>query len=131
MCTEGQRAIYRRHEGRYPSNLTDPEGERLKPLIPEASPGGRPRKADMRTAMNAIFYLLLRTGCTWRNLPRDELPPCSTVYNIFRKFRKDGVWEAIGEELHMTSREQLGREASPTAGVIDSQEGRYSWRSRL
>jgi putative transposase len=90
MWTEGQRSIYRR----YPRNLTDAEGERLKPLIPEASPGGRPRKADMRAAMNAIFYLLLRTGCAWRNLPRDEFPPRSAVYNIFRKFRKDGLWEA-------------------------------------
>jgi len=45
-----------------------------------------PRKTDMRAAMNAIFYLL-RTGCPWRYLPRDELPPQSTVYNIFRKFQ--------------------------------------------
>ncbi len=58
MWTEEQRAIYRRDEDRYPSNLTDAEWERLKPLIPEASPGGRPRKTDMRAAMNAIFYLL-------------------------------------------------------------------------
>ena len=57
----------------------------------------------------------------WRYLPRDEFPPRSTVYNIFRKFQKDGVWEAIGEELHTALREQLGREASPTAAVIDSQ----------
>ena len=39
----------------------------------------------------------------------------------FRKFQKDGVWEAIWEELHTALREQLGREASPTAAVIDSQ----------
>ena len=120
MWTEEQRSIYRRDEDRYPSNLTDAEWERLKPLIPEALPGGRPRKTDMRAAMNAIFYLL-RTGCPWRYLPRDEFPPRSTVYNIFRKFQKDGVWEAIWEELHMALREQLGREASPTAAVIDSQ----------
>ena len=67
-------------------------------------------------------------------MPRDEIPPRSTVYNIFRKFQKDGVWEAIWEELHMTLREQLGREASPTAAVIDSQtlkaaEKRLSWLS--
>jgi hypothetical protein len=37
-------------------------------LIPAAKPGGRPRKTDMRVAMNAIFYLL-RTGCPWRYLP--------------------------------------------------------------
>jgi len=58
MWTEEQRVIYRRAEDRYPSNLTDAEWERLKSLIPEASPGGRPRKTNMRAAMNAIFYLL-------------------------------------------------------------------------
>ena len=120
MWTAEQRVIYRRDEERYPSNLTDMEWELLKPLIPNASPGGRPRKTDMRAAMNAIFYLL-RTGCPWRYLPRDEFPPRSTVYNIFRKFQKDGVWEAIWEGLHMALRERLGREASPTAAVIDSQ----------
>jgi transposase len=113
MWTEEQRAICRRDESRYPSNLTDAEWERLKSLIPEASPGGRPRKTCMRAAVNAIFYLL-RTGCPWRYLPRDELPR-STVYNIFRKFQKDGVWEAVWEELHMALREELGREASVVA----------------
>jgi putative transposase len=70
--------------------------------------------------MNAIFSSL-RTGCPWRCLPRDEFPPRSTVYNIFRKFQKDGVWEAIREAPHVTLREQLGRQASPMAAVIDSQ----------
>ena len=44
--------------------------------------------------MNAILYLL-RTGCPWRYLSRDRFPPRSTVCNIFRKFQRDGVWEAI------------------------------------
>ena len=61
---------------------------------PAARPGGPPRKTDMRAAMNAILYLL-RTGCPGRYLPRDGFPPRSTVYNIFRKFQRDGVWEAI------------------------------------
>jgi putative transposase len=74
----------------------------------------------MRAAMNAILYLL-RTGCPWRYLPRDAFPPRSTVYNIFRKFQRDGVWEAIWAELHMAWRERLGREASPAAAVLDSQ----------
>jgi putative transposase len=80
----------------------------------------RAANTDLRAAMNAIFSSL-RTGCPWRYLPRDEFPPRSTVYNIFRKFQKDGVWEAIWEELHMTLREQSAREASPTAAGIDSQ----------
>ena len=74
----------------------------------------------MRAAMNAIFYLL-RTGCPWRYLPRGLFPPRSTVYNIFRQFQRDGVWERIWEELHMALREALDREASPSAAIIDSQ----------
>ena len=74
----------------------------------------------MRAAMNAILYLL-RTGCPWRYLPRDSFPPRSTVYNIFRNFQRDGVWEAIWAELHMALRERMGREARPSAAVLDSQ----------
>jgi transposase len=68
-----------------------------------ADPGGvagrATGKTDMlRAAMNAILYLL-RTWCPWRYLPRDRFPPRSTVYNIFRQFQRDGVWEAIWAEL--------------------------------
>ena len=105
---------------RVPSDLTEAEWERLEPLIPTAKPGGRPRKTDMRAAMNAIFFLL-RTGCPWRYLPRGAFPPRSTIYNILRSFQREGVWKAIWAELLMALRERLGREASPSAGVIDSQ----------
>src|SRR3954451_7148473 len=120
MWTEEHRRIYRREGIGYPSDLRDPEWARLEPLIPPSRPGGRPRKTDMRAAMNAILYLL-RTGCPWRYLPRDGFPPRSTVYNTFRNFQREGVWEAIWAELHAALRERLGREASPTAGVLDSQ----------
>ena len=66
----------------------------------------------MRAAMNAILFLL-RTGCPWRYRLRDSFLPRSTVYNIFRKFQRDGVWEPIWAELHMAFRERIGREASP------------------
>jgi transposase len=65
MWTEADRRTYRQVGKRPPIDLTDQEWERLAPLIPPAKPGGRPRKTDMRSAMNAIFYLL-RTGCPWR-----------------------------------------------------------------
>lgn len=120
MWTQQHRETYRRVGGRYPSDLTDDEWELLAPLIPAAKPGGRPRQTDMRAAMNAILYLL-RTGCPWRYLPRDGFPPRSTVYNIFRAFQRDGVWQAIWEHLHMALREHRGRQASPTAAIIDSQ----------
>jgi transposase len=72
----------------------------------------RPRKTDMRAAMNAILYLL-RTGCPLRYLPCDGFPPRSTVYNIFRKFQHEGVWEAIWAELHMALRERSGAQSQP------------------
>jgi putative transposase len=120
MWTKKHRAIYRQSGERLPSDLTDAQWAHLEPLIPPADPGGRPRKTDMRAAMNAIFFLL-RTGCPWRYLPRGIFPPRSTVYNIFRKFQREGVWEAIWAELLFALREQASREASPTAAVIDSQ----------
>lgn len=120
MWTDAHRAAHGPSGTGFPSNLTDTEWERLEPLIPPAKPGGRPRGTDMRQAMNAILYLL-RTGCPWRNLPGDGFPPRSTVYNIFRRFQADGSWEAIWGELHMALRERFGREASPSAAILDSQ----------
>ena len=120
MWTEEHRKAYARVGGRYPSDMTDAEWAMLEPLIPAAKHGGRPRKTDMRAAINAILYLL-RTGCPWRYLPRDGFPPRSTVYNIFRNFQKDGVWDAIWDKLLMELREDMEREASPTAAIIDSQ----------
>lgn len=120
MWTQQHRKTYARVGGRYPSDMTDKEWARLEPLIPPAKPGGRPRTTDMREAINAILYLL-RTGCPWRYLPREGFPPRSTVYNIFRNFQKDGVWDALWEQLHMELREDMEREASPTAAIIDSQ----------
>jgi transposase len=98
MWTEQHRKIYQRGERRYPSDMTDGEWVRLKPLIPPAKPGGRPRETNMREAINAILYLL-RTGCPWRYLPREGFSPRSTVYNIFRNFQKAGVWEAIWNKI--------------------------------
>ena len=120
MWTEQHRKTYARVGGRYPSDMTDAEWALLEPLIPPAKPGGRPRETDMREAINAIPYLL-RTGCPWRYLPRDGFPPRSTVYNIFRNFQKDGVWDAIWDKLRMELREDMERDASPTAAILDSQ----------
>ena len=86
-------------------------------------------QANMRDALNAIFYLL-RTGCRWRYLPRDGFPPRSTVYNIFRDFQRDGVWHAIWQRLHMDLREDVEGEASPTAAVLGSQSLKSAEKGR-
>jgi putative transposase len=103
----------------YPSDLSDAEWAILKLLIPPEKPGGRPRAVDMRRVLNAIFYLL-RAGCAWRMLPRDY-PPRSTVYHYFALFRKQGVWEQMMTTLRERCRLQAGRQATPSAGIIDSQ----------
>jgi transposase len=100
--------------------MTDKEWAVLEPLIPPASPGGRPRKTNMREAVDAILFVL-RTGCTWRTLDQPCFPPRSTVYNIFRKFQEDGTWEKIWMALHKMLREDLKRGANPTAAILDSQ----------
>ncbi len=120
MWTAAQRKTYRREGGGFPSDLTDAEWAVPGPLMPAAKAGGRPRKTDMRSAMNAILYLL-RTGCPWRYLPRDGFPPRSTVYNIFRQFQAEGTWSAIWDVLYGMLRDHEGRSGSPSAGIIDSQ----------
>ena len=124
-----QRRICRREGRELFERPSDAEWARLEPMIAPAQPGGRPRKTEMRAAMNTILYLL-RTGCPWRYLPRDSFPPRSTVYNIFRKLQRDGVWEAIWAELHMALRERLGREANPSAAVLDNQSVKSAKRGR-
>jgi transposase len=92
MWTEAHRRIYRREGDECPSDPRDAEWARLRPLIPEASLRGRPRKTDMRAATNAILYLL-RSGCPWRyQPPRRPFHYFRLPTNIFRKFQCDGVW---------------------------------------
>ena len=103
----------------YPSDLTDAQWQELAPLLPAAKPGGRPRAVDMREVINAILYVL-RSGCTWRMVPHD-LPPWSTAWGYFRRWRKNGTWERIHDALRPKVREMEGREPSPSAAIIDSQ----------
>ncbi len=103
----------------YSSDLTDVQWEELAPLIPLAKPGGRPRRVEMREVIDGILYVL-RGGCTWRMMPHD-LPPWSTAWGYFRRWRKDGTWERIHDTLRAKVRELEGREPTPSAAIIDSQ----------
>ncbi len=103
----------------YPSDLTDAQWEELAPLVPPAKLGGRPRTVDMHEVINGILYVL-RSGCTWRMIPHD-LPPWSTAWGYFRRWRKDGAWERIHDALRPRVRESAGREPTPSAAIIDSQ----------
>lgn len=103
----------------YPSDLTDAEWNRLKRLLPPAKPGGRPRSVDLREVLNGILYIV-RGGCAWRMMPHD-LPPWSTCYDFFRKWRNDGLWRRINDTLREQVRRKAKRKSSPSMGIIDSQ----------
>jgi len=87
-------------------------------MIPPARHGGRKRSVNVREVLNGIFYVL-RTGCQWKALPKD-LPPKRTVHDYLELWNWDGTLERIHHALYVAVREQEGREASPTAAIIDS-----------
>jgi transposase len=104
---------------RYPSDLSDEEWAILQPLLSSAEKRGRPPKWPLRHVANAVFYLL-RSGCSWRMLPR-EYPPWQTVYYHFRKWRIDGRLHQAHDRLREAVREAEGRDRDPSAAAIDSQ----------
>ena len=119
VWTEITRRQYRREGLRYESDTMDAEWFVMEPLLPAASALGRPRETAMRAVVNAILYIA-STGCQWRQLPKD-FPPYSTVQGYFYAWSRGGIFASLNYTLVMASREAAGREASPTAGVIDSQ----------
>jgi transposase len=119
MWTTENRCRYDREHLRYPSDLTDDEWALIQPHIPPAKHGGRRREVDERAVLNGILYVL-STGCQWRAIPKD-LPPRSTVHDYLDRWQWDGTLDRIHHALYVQCREQAGREASPTAAIIDSQ----------
>jgi putative transposase len=103
----------------YPSDLTDEQWQILAPYIPPTKHGGRARQVDIRRVVNAILYRN-RSGCQWRMLPK-EYPPWQTVYYYFARWSKDGTLPGINTHLRELVRQAAGREATPSAGSIDSQ----------
>jgi len=119
MWTAANRPKYNRDKLRYPSDLTDEEWSYVEPLIPPAKHGGRRREVKVREVLNGIMYVL-STGCQWRYLPKD-LPPKSTVFHYLDLWNYDGTLLRIHHALYVKCREQMEREASPTACIVDSQ----------
>ena len=119
MWTPTTREQHSRKALRYQTDLTDAEWVVIEPHLPPAHGTGRPRSWPMREIVNGIFYVM-RAGCPWRLLPSD-LPPWGTIYRWFAKFRDDGLLEKINHSLVMADRERVGREASPSGAIINSQ----------
>lgn len=119
MWTNENRGLYDRSKLRYPSDLTNAEWALVGPLIPPAKRGGNKRTVDIREVVNGLMYVL-STGCQWAAIPKD-LPARSTVNDYVRRWDDDGTLERIHHALYVQCRELAGRDASPSAAIIDSQ----------
>ena len=119
MWTSENRGRYDRSQLRYPSDLTDAEWAHVEPLIPPARRGGNRRHVVEREVVNGLMYIL-STGCQWRAIPKD-LPARSTLYDYFDLWSYDGTLDRLHDALYVKCREQAGRDASPTAAIVDSQ----------
>src|ERR1700690_1560168 len=119
MWTDDTRLRHDRSGLRYTHDLTEEEWAEIEPLIPPAKPGGNKRTVNIREIVNGLMYIL-GSGCQWRDIPKD-LPPRSTIHDYLDRWSYDGTLDDIHHALYIKCREQAGREASPTACVIDSQ----------
>src|SRR6188472_4279352 len=126
MWTPTTRKQHIRETSRYQTDVTDEEWLVIMPHLPSANSTGRPRAWPMREIINGIFYVM-RSGCPWRLLPSD-LPPWSTIYRWFAKFRDEDRFARINHALVMVDRERVGRQSSPT---VQSSTPRVSRRPRL
>jgi transposase len=116
--SEADRLKYDVIRARYSSDMSEAEFALISALLPAPKRRGR-KPTDARKILNALFYLI-RSGCPWRLLPKD-FPPFTTVQNRFYAWRDSGLWAQIVCVLVMAAREAEGREAAPTAIVVDSQ----------
>ena len=118
MWTPTTRQQHSRPVTRYQTDLTDAEWRVIAPHLPKPCATGRPCAWPMREIINSIFYVM-RAGCPWRLLPND-LPP----WGRFTAGLPPGAtwrFERINHALVMADRERVGRDASPSAAIIDSQ----------
>ena len=117
MWTPTTRQQHSRPVTRYQTDLTDAEWRVIAPHLPQPCATGRPREWPMREMMNAIFFVLragVRGACCRRIPPPDDL-------SLVRRVARRRTWERINHPLVMLDRERVGREASPSAAIIDSQ----------
>lgn len=106
----------------YPSDLTNAQWKLIRPVLPPAKPGGRPRKYDVREVVDGILYVNSE-GCRWRALPHD-FPHWKTCYNFFRAYQADGTWGRLVTALRIAVRVRAGREPTPSGACIDSQSAK-------
>ena len=109
---------------RYPCGLTDNEWERARPIFDPPGRPGRKARHPRRRMLDACVYVL-RSGCSWRMLPK-EFPQWKQVYKTFRRWQAKGLFEKLYDELRALWRTREHRAPEPTAAVLDSQSVKTS-----
>ena len=111
----------------YPSDLSDAEWDLIKNEFEPPSKRGSGHKHPKKAIVDAILYVL-KGGIPWRLMPND-FPTWQTVYDHFSKWNKRGVWETCLDRLTALRRQQAGRNAKPSYGIIDAQSVKTQYAS--
>jgi len=102
----------------YPSDVTDEEWNFAAAYLTLMDEEAPQRGHDLREVFNGLRWIV-RTGSPWRYMPND-LPPWEAVYQQTQRWIRAGVFEQMSQDLRCLLRLAQGREAGPTAAVIDS-----------
>ena len=106
------------HRKPYDSDVGDAEWDFVAPYLTLLTEHAGQRRHDLREVLNALRWLV-RTGSPWRLMPHD-LPPWHAVYDQARRWMAAGRFEAIVHDLRAVLRTADGRQAGPTAAIVDS-----------
>jgi transposase len=109
---------------RYPCGLTDSEWAQVQAIFDPPGATGRPPKYPRRQMLDACIYVL-RSGCSWRMLPKD-FPPWDAVYRTFRRWLARGLFEQMYDALRKLWRARQRRAPDPTGAILDSQSVKTS-----
>jgi transposase len=116
MWTPTTRRQHSRAGLRVETDLTDAKWAVIASLMPEPAPCGRPPVWTTREVLNAIFYVL-RGGIAWRLIPKD-LPPRSTMFGYFRRWRDAGLFARINHDCGFRRKPATHSDAKPASVPI-------------
>jgi putative transposase len=113
----------------YPTDLSNKQWKLLENMLPPPEQLGRKRSVNLREIVNALCYLA-RSGCQWRMLPK-EFPKWQTVYYYFSRWRETESFVALNQKLRQKIRFLAGKQANPSAAIIDSQSVKTDEQAQL
>lgn len=122
----GYTQAHRCETGGFAGSLTEAEWHLAQDLFERpAGAQGRPAVHERRAMVDACCFVL-RTGCSWRTLPKGAFPPWAAVQKAFTRWAAQGKFEQLQDRLRQQWRQRVERTLQPSAAIIDSQSTRGS-----